>query len=66
MTATRPTWSPARLLSDTDLDRRDGDAWSIRQIAFHLEESLFYAEAVGHLGSLSDGSPLEGNFDDRS
>ena len=37
-------------LSATDLDRRDGDAWSVRQIAFHLEESLYYARAVGDLG----------------
>jgi hypothetical protein len=36
-------------LSDTDLDHRDGDAWSIRQIAFHLEISLYYATAVGRL-----------------
>jgi hypothetical protein len=38
-----------RQLSNTDLDRRDGAAWSIRQIAFHLEGSLFYAEALGRL-----------------
>jgi hypothetical protein len=38
-----------RLLSAAELDRRDADAWSIRQIAFHLEESLYYAEAVGRL-----------------
>jgi hypothetical protein len=36
-------------LSDTELDRRDADAWSVRQIAFHLHESLYYAEAVGRL-----------------
>ncbi|BAL87663.1 hypothetical protein AMIS_24430 [Actinoplanes missouriensis 431] len=36
-------------LSATDLDRRDGEAWSVRQIAFHLESSLYYAEAVGRL-----------------
>jgi len=38
-----------RLLSAAELDRREADAWSIRQIAFHLEESLYYAEAVGRL-----------------
>ncbi|SNY32724.1 hypothetical protein [Paractinoplanes atraurantiacus] len=31
------------------LDRRDGDAWSPRQIAFHLEGSLYYADALGFL-----------------
>jgi hypothetical protein len=36
-------------LSDAELDRRDADAWSVRQIAFHLRESLYYAEAVGRL-----------------
>jgi hypothetical protein len=39
-----------RGLSDVDLDRRDGDEWSVRQIAFHLEESIYYAEALGELG----------------
>jgi hypothetical protein len=38
-----------RALPETDLDRQEGDAWSVRQIAFHLEESLYYAEAVGRL-----------------
>jgi hypothetical protein len=38
-----------RALSDDQLDHRDGDAWSPRQIAFHLAESLYYAEAVGRL-----------------
>ncbi|MBL7259943.1 hypothetical protein JKJ07_37040 [Actinoplanes sp. LDG1-01] len=38
-----------RLLSEVELDHRDSDAWSIRQVAFHLEESLYYAEAVGRL-----------------
>ncbi len=38
-----------RRLSDAELDRRVGGAWSVRQIAFHLEESLYYATAVGHL-----------------
>jgi hypothetical protein len=39
-----------RALTPAELDRRDGDAWSPRQIAFHLEESIYYAEAVGRLG----------------
>lgn len=36
-------------LGAAELDRRDGDAWSVRQIAFHLEESLYYARALGSL-----------------
>src|SRR5690242_911256 len=42
-------------LSEAELDRRDGPAWSPRQIAFHLEESLYYAEAVGDLSSTGSG-----------
>lgn len=38
-----------RALSDARLDERDGPAWTLRQVAFHLEESLYYAEAVGEL-----------------
>ncbi|RKN20137.1 hypothetical protein D7147_14740 [Micromonospora musae] len=38
-----------RRLSDAELDQRQGDAWSIRQIAFHQEESLYYAKAIGSL-----------------
>jgi hypothetical protein len=38
-----------RQLSDAQLDRRDVDAWSVRQIVFHLQESLYYAEAVGRV-----------------
>jgi len=45
-----------RSLSDDELDRREADAWSVRQIAFHLEESLYYAEAVGDLTSHSSPS----------
>lgn len=36
-------------LAPAQLDHRDGEAWSPRHIAFHLEGSLYYAEAVGHL-----------------
>jgi hypothetical protein len=36
-------------LSDAELDRREAGAWSVRQIAFHLEESLYYAKAMGNL-----------------
>jgi hypothetical protein len=38
-----------RQLSPAQLDHRDGDAWSPRQIVFHLEGSLYYADAVGTL-----------------
>jgi len=38
-----------RHLTDAELDRRVADAWSARQVAFHLAESLYYAEAVGDL-----------------
>jgi hypothetical protein len=38
-----------RHLFDDELDRREADAWSVRQIAFHLEESRYYAEAIGNL-----------------
>lgn len=34
-------------LSDERLDRADEDAWTIRQIAFHVAESAFYADSVG-------------------
>jgi hypothetical protein len=43
-------------LDDATLDRRDGDAWTIREVAFHLAESLYYAEAVGDLGELGAGA----------
>ncbi|HEY6698943.1 MAG TPA: hypothetical protein VIZ67_11995 [Acidimicrobiales bacterium] len=38
-----------RSLDDVRLDRREGDAWTIREIAFHLAESSYYADAVGEL-----------------
>lgn len=38
-----------RALTDQELDRHDAGAWSPRQIAFHLEESLDYANALGDL-----------------
>ena len=38
-----------RSLDDATLDRRDGDAWTIREVAFHLDESRYYADAVGPL-----------------
>jgi hypothetical protein len=41
-----------RALTDQELDRHPADAWSPRQIAFHLEESVYYANAVGKLGAV--------------
>jgi len=38
-----------RALTDEQLDRQDPGAWSARQLAFHLGESLEYATAVGDL-----------------
>jgi hypothetical protein len=38
-----------RALSDAQLDRRPAGGWSPRQIAFHLEESIYYADSVGRL-----------------
>ena len=38
-----------RALTQAQLDHRDTGAWSPLQIAFHLEESSYYAEAVGDL-----------------
>ena len=32
-----------------ELDRAEGDAWTVREIAFHVAESEYYAEAVGAL-----------------
>lgn len=41
----------ARLRSFTEvqLDRVDGDSWTLRQVAFHVSESAFYADSVGRL-----------------
>ena len=38
-----------RSLSDERLDADEADAWTLRQIAFHVAESAFYADAVGAL-----------------
>jgi hypothetical protein len=38
-----------RALDDTRLDRHEGDAWTIREVAFHVAESAYYADAVGDL-----------------
>lgn len=36
-------------LSDEQLDASDGEAWTLRQVAFHVAESAFYAQSVGAL-----------------
>jgi len=37
-----------RSLSDERLDAAEGDAWTLRQVAFHVaESSIFYADSVG-------------------
>jgi hypothetical protein len=36
-------------LSDAQLDAADDNAWTLRQVAFHVAESGFYAECVGDL-----------------
>ena len=36
-------------LTPDQLDKRDGDAWTPREIAIHLEGSLYYADAIGFL-----------------
>jgi hypothetical protein len=38
-----------RALDDARLDRHEGAAWTIREIAFHVAESSYYADAVGDL-----------------
>ena len=36
-------------LSADQLDRSPGEGWTFRQIAFHVAESAYYADAVGTL-----------------
>ncbi len=38
-----------RSLSGERLDASGGDAWTLRQVAFHVAESAFYADSVGAL-----------------
>ncbi|MEU9830352.1 hypothetical protein AB0D67_02315 [Streptosporangium sp. NPDC048047] len=38
-----------RSLTPHDLDHSPGRGWTIRQIAFHVGESAYYADAVGDL-----------------
>ena len=36
-----------RSLSDQQLDESVGDAWTLRQVAFHVAESDYYSDTVG-------------------
>jgi hypothetical protein len=36
-----------RSLTDAQLDHADGDSWTLRQVAFHVAGSDFYADSVG-------------------
>jgi hypothetical protein len=36
------------------LDQQEGGAWTLRQVAFHVAESVVYAEAVGDLSRGGD------------
>jgi hypothetical protein len=38
-----------RSLSEQELNEQEGDAWTFRQLAFHVAESAFYADSVGVL-----------------
>ena len=48
-----------RSLPTDELDRADGDAWTVREIAFHVAESVFYAKAVGALPVAGEPSRLD-------
>lgn len=39
-----------RSLTDEQLDHANDDAWTLRQVAFHVAESAAYADWVGDLG----------------
>lgn len=38
-----------RSLTDQQLDAPAGESWSLRQVAFHVADSAFYADSVGVL-----------------
>ncbi|MFC7549760.1 hypothetical protein [Plantactinospora sp. GCM10030261] len=46
-------------VDDERLDRPEGEAWTLRQVAFHLGGSVYYADAVGDLSrpSTAIGTP---------
>ncbi|MFI9848653.1 hypothetical protein ACIHFD_67460 [Nonomuraea sp. NPDC051941] len=39
-------------LTPDQLDRSPGEGWTFRQIAFHLADSAYYADAVGDLSAV--------------
>jgi hypothetical protein len=45
-------------LTPRQLDHSPGEGWTFRQIAFHVAESAYYAEAVGDLGALAEPGRL--------
>ncbi|MFD4945870.1 hypothetical protein ACFVYE_23760 [Streptomyces sp. NPDC058239] len=38
-------------LTPDQLDKSPGTGWTFRQLAFHLEGSVYYADSVGHLAA---------------
>jgi hypothetical protein len=40
-----------RSLTDEELDAPSEGAWTLRQVAFHVSGSAFYADSVGRLGT---------------
>jgi len=52
-------------LSEEQLDASEGDDWTLRQVAFHVAESAFYADSVGALvdsGSFPEAAPSPGHL----
>jgi hypothetical protein len=49
-------------LDDERLDRVEGDAWTLRQVVFHVADT-YYADAVG---DLSAQTAVVGNNDQRA
>lgn len=39
-------------LTPDELDRSAGTGWTFRQLAFHVAESVYYADAVGDLATV--------------
>ncbi|MFF8420590.1 hypothetical protein [Streptomyces sp. NPDC015680] len=44
-------------LTPDELDRSAGTGWTFRQLAFHLAESVYYADAVGDLTTVGAPAP---------
>jgi hypothetical protein len=44
-----------RSLTSEQLDEPAGEAWTLRQVAFHVSESDFYADSVGELPQVRTG-----------